>query len=173
MRQERKTARERRRFVNQRQVAVNRGGPNLRAQACDDRRSDLQDSYQFVLWDNIRRGAEIACPHIERSLTEDRMIDRVLGYSRADTVPTHTVQVFTGNRIVPKGDMCSRSFTITLDARRPDPEARTFTHPDPLEWTRANRPRILGALYTVLVAGVRCRPPDVAAKSHSRLGGSW
>jgi hypothetical protein len=61
--------------------------------------------------------------------------------------------------------MCSRSFTITLDAGRPDPEARVFSHPDPLEWTRASRPRILEALYTILVAGVRCRPSDVSAKT--------
>ena len=127
--------------------------------------SFLRQGVRLVLWDNIRRGAEISCPHIERSLTENRMIDRVLGYTRAEAVPTNTIQVFTGNRIKPKGDMCSRSFTITLDAGRPDPEARPFAHPDPLQWTRANRLRIIKACYTILIAGVRCRPPDVAAKT--------
>ena len=127
--------------------------------------SFLRQGVRLVLWDNIRRGAEISCPNIERSLTENRMTDRVLGYTRTETVPTNTIQVFTGNRIKPKGDMCSRSFTITLDAGRPDPEARLFAHPDPLHWTRANRLRIIKACYTILVAGVRCRPPDVAAKT--------
>ena len=127
--------------------------------------SFLRQGVRLVLWDNIRRGAEISCPHIEKSLTEYRMADRVLSYSRVETVPTNTIQVFTGNRIKPKGDMCSRSFTITLDAGRPDPEARLFAHPDPLQWTRANRLRIIKACYTLLVAGVRCRPADIAART--------
>jgi hypothetical protein len=127
--------------------------------------SFLRQGVRFVLWDNIKRGAEISCPHIERSLTEDRMTDRVLGYTRAEAVPTNTIQVFTGNRIKPKGDMCSRSFTIALDAGRPDPEARQFAHPDVLEWTLTNRLRIIKACYTILVAGVRRRPPDVYVKT--------
>jgi hypothetical protein len=55
-----------------------------------------------VLWDNIKRGAAISCPHIERSLTEPKMSDRVLGNSNVETVPTNTVQIFTGNRIWPR-----------------------------------------------------------------------
>jgi hypothetical protein len=61
--------------------------------------------------------------------------------------------------------MASRSLTVMLDAGRPDPEAREFKHSDPLGWTRANRPKILQALYTILVAGVRCRPDDAIPKT--------
>ena len=32
---------------------------------------------------------------------------------------------------------------------RPDPENRTFTHPDPIGWTGGSRAEILAALYTI------------------------
>jgi hypothetical protein len=134
----------------------------------EERRKTLFSFYRqgipCVLWDNIKRGAAICCPHIERSLTEHKMSDRVLGNSQFETVPTNTVQIFTGNRITPKADMSSRSLTIMLDANRPDPEEREFKHADPLAWTRSNRPKILQALYTILLAGVHCHS-DVIPKT--------
>ena len=91
-------------------------------------------------------------PHIEAALTAAETSDRVLGYSRVETVPSTTVQIFTGNSITPRGDMASRSLMLPLNVDRPDPENRTFAHADPLAWTQANRPRIVRALYT-LIAG--------------------
>lgn len=127
--------------------------------------SILRQGVPFVVWDNIRRGAPVSCPHVEASLTSPEMTDRILGVSKTERVSTATIQVFTGNQIAPTGDMSSRSFIILLDARRPDPENRSFKHPDPLNWTRTNRFKIVQALYTVLVAGVRNREPEEIAKT--------
>jgi hypothetical protein len=127
--------------------------------------SIFRQGIPFVVWDNIRRGEAVTCPHAEASLTSPRMTDRILGVSKTETVSTATIQVFTGNQIAPKGDMSSRSFMIVLNADRPDPERRDFVHPDPLDWTRANRFRIMSALYTILVAGTRNRKPDEMAKT--------
>jgi hypothetical protein len=89
----------------------------------------------------------------------------VLGVSRAETVPATTIQIFTGNSIAPRGDMASRSFVVSLNVDRPDPENRGFAHADPLAWTQANREKILRALYTILIGGALHRPQAQVAKT--------
>ena len=118
-----------------------------------------------LAWDNIARGAAISCPHIEAALTAAEISDRVLGVSGVETVPSTTVQIFTGNSITPRGDMASRSLMLALNVNRPDPENRTFVHADPLAWTQANRPKIVRALYTLLIAGALARPRKQEAKT--------
>src|SRR4029079_1383895 len=74
-------------------------------------------------------------------------------------------QIFTGNSITPRGDMASRSLMLALNVDRPDPENRAFTHADPLAWTQANRPKIVRAFYTLLIAGASARPRKQEAKT--------
>jgi uncharacterized protein YheU (UPF0270 family) len=132
--------------------------------------SYLRQGVAVLVWDNISRGKSISCPHIEAALTAPEISDRVLGVSRVESAPATTVQVFTGNSISPCGDMASRSLRVHLDVRRPDPENRQFQHPDPISWSQANRPRIIRALYTLLVAGAAARPANVEAKTRFK---SW
>jgi hypothetical protein len=122
-----------------------------------------------IAWDNIARGSAISCPHIEAALTASEISDRVLGVSRVEVVPSTTVQIFTGNSILPRGDMASRSLIAALNVNRPDPENRDFAHPDPLAWTQTNRPKILGALYTILIAGALNRPHHQVAKTRFKI----
>jgi hypothetical protein len=100
----------------------------------------------YILWDNIPRGTQISCPHIERSCTSAFYIDRRLGVSEAILTAAGAIHLFTGNAIGAKGDMASRSLTVQLTADRPDPENRAFKHPDPVAWTDAHRVEILRAL---------------------------
>ena len=86
----------------------------------------------YILWDNIPRGTQISCPHIERSCTSAFYIDRRLGVSEAIRTAAGAIHLFTGNAIGAKGDMASRSLTVQprrrpsrsreprLHARRPD-----------------------------------------------------
>ncbi|MEH2480643.1 hypothetical protein V1282_004000 [Nitrobacteraceae bacterium AZCC 2146] len=127
--------------------------------------SYLRQNVAALVWDNIARGANISCPHIEAALTASEISDRVLGVSRVETVPSSTIQIFTGNSIAPRGDMASRSFILPLNVNRPDPENREFRHADPLAWTQANRAKILRALYTILIGGALSRPTDQVAKT--------
>jgi hypothetical protein len=127
--------------------------------------SYLRQSLACLVWDNIPRGAAISCPHIEAALTALEISDRVLGVSQVETVPSTTVQIFTGNSITPRGDMASRSLKLALNVDRPDPENRTFVHADPLTWTQSNRAKIARALYTLLVAGALNRPEHQEAKT--------
>ena len=132
--------------------------------------SYLRQGVAFLAWDNIPRGSAISCPHIEAALTASEISDRVLGVSRVETAPAITVQAFTGNMIAPLGDMASRSLVIALKVNRPDPENRTFAHPDPLAWTEANRQKILRSLYTLLIAGALNRPQHQEPKTRFK---SW
>jgi hypothetical protein len=127
--------------------------------------SYLRQGVAALIWDNIARGSTISCPHIEAALTASEISDRVLGVSCVETVPASTVQIFTGNSIAPRGDMASRSFIVSLNVDRPDPENRAFTHADPMAWAQANREKILRALYTILVGGVLQRPQGQVAKT--------
>jgi hypothetical protein len=111
----------------------------------------LRQNLPLIVFDNIKRGALISCPNIEKVLTSEIFEDRVLGESRNERASAATIITFTGNNIGPKGDLASRSLNIHLDVDRPDPENRDFAHPDPFEWTLANRGKILSALYTLLL----------------------
>jgi hypothetical protein len=130
----------------------------------DERRKALLSYFSaglpMLTWDNIERGSAISCPHIERALTNEFYSDRVLGATQYRLVLSSTVMYFTGNNISPRGDMASRSLVAHLAVDRPDPENRSFTHPDPLAWTEANRGRILAALFTILIGNPRRRPGE-------------
>ena len=129
----------------------------------DERRkallSHLRVGAASIVWDNIPRGTSIKCPHVERALTSAEYTDRVLGVSEQLTVPSLTVMLFTGNNIAPAGDMASRSLVCSIDVTRPDPENRSFTHPDPIAWTMANRSRLMRAFYTLLLWNPYLRLP--------------
>jgi hypothetical protein len=55
----------------------------------------------YILWDNIARGSQITCPHVERSCTAKFYIDRKLGVSEAVATAGSTIHIFTGNNIRP------------------------------------------------------------------------
>ena len=101
----------------------------------------LMEALPAIIWDNIPRGTQISCPHIERSCTTAFYSDRRLGVSELVAVAAAVIHLFTGNNIGPRGDLASRALTARLEVERPDPENRPFTHPDPIGWTEAHRGR--------------------------------
>jgi hypothetical protein len=115
----------------------------------------LMEALPAIIWDNIPRGTQISCPHIEKSCTTAFYSDRRLGVSEMVAVSASVVHLFTGNNIAPRGDLASRSLQIRLEVERPDPENREFKHPDPIGWTEANRGKILRALYTIALGNPR------------------
>jgi hypothetical protein len=134
----------------------------------------LGEGVATLVWDNIERGTMISCPSIEKALTAAEFSDRVLGASRTVTVPSTTVQAFTGNNIAPRGDMASRSLVCRLDVGRPDPENRAFRHPDPVGWTLDHRPEVLRALFTLLRWNPQVRLPSAERMpSKTRFKAWW
>jgi hypothetical protein len=144
----------------------------------DERRKALLSYLRMgaacIVWDNIPRGESIKCPHVERALTSAEYTDRVLGVSEKLTVPSLTVMFFTGNNIAPTGDLASRSLVCSIDVTRIDPENRSFTHPDPLGWTAANRMRLMRAFYTLLLWNPYLRlPADQRVEAKTRFKAWW
>jgi hypothetical protein len=124
----------------------------------------------YILWDNIPRGTQIGCPHIERSCTAEYYTDRKLGVSETVATAASTIHLFTGNNIGVKGDLASRSLHIRLDVDRVDPENRAFKHPDPIEWTENHRADILAALYTILLGNPTLKQPrDAPMKTRFKM----
>ena len=101
----------------------------------EERRKALMSYFlagvSYILWDNIQRGTQISCPHIERACTSAFYTDRRLGVSESVLTAAGAIQLFTGNAIAPKGDLASRSLTVRLDVDRADPENRAFAHSRP------------------------------------------
>jgi hypothetical protein len=124
----------------------------------------------YILWDNIARGTQISCPHIEKSCTSAYYADRKLGVSEEVSTAAATIHLFTGNNIGAKGDLASRSAHIRLDVNRADPENRKFVHSDPIGWTENHRVEILAALYTILLGNPQLKAKrDAAGKTRFKM----
>ena len=124
----------------------------------------------YILWDNIARGTQISCPHIEKSCTSAYYSDRKLGVSEMVCTAASTIHFFTGNNVGARGDLASRSLDIRLDVDRVDPENRPFKHPDPIGWTENHRAEILAALYTILLGNPQLKAPrDAEGKTRFKM----
>lgn len=140
----------------------------------EERRKTLLSQFlygsSYILWDNIERGEQISCPHIERSCTTAYYSDRKLGVSEMVAIAAAIIHFFTGNNISPRGDLASRSLKIELTVDRTDPENREFKHPEPIGWTEKHRGDILRALYTILLGNPQlAKPRNAPAKTRFKL----
>lgn len=90
--------------------------------------------------------------------------DRVLGKSETPPLPHRAVWFATGNNLDVRGDLTRRAVWVRIDPRvaRPD-ERADFNHPDLLGWVRAERPRLLGAAFTIGRAWLAAGRPDADA----------
>jgi hypothetical protein len=132
--------------------------------------SYLLSGIAYILWDNIARGTQISCPHIEKSCTAAYYADRKLGVSEMVLTAAASIHLFTGNNVSPKGDLASRSLQVRLDVDRVDPENRDFKHPDPTRWTRAYRAEVLQAFYTILLGNPTLEEPrDAPMKTRFKM----
>jgi len=127
--------------------------------------SYLVAGVSYILWDNITRGSQISCPHIEKSCTAAYYSDRLLGASQIATAAAAAIHFFTGNNTGPKGDLASRSLRVRLVTDRPDPENRDFKHPDPIGWTETHRADILRSLYIILLGNPTLSQTNVKMKT--------
>jgi hypothetical protein len=118
----------------------------------------------LLSWDNIQRETALNGNYVNAALTSPTVTDRLFHTQKKGEAAATTIQVFTGNSNVAKGDMRSRAFKVTLNVDREDPQNRPFKRSDPLRWTRENRASILRDLYTIL-----CWKPDAPAREKTRM----
>jgi hypothetical protein len=80
----------------------------------------------YILWDNIVRGTQISCPHIEKSCTAAYYSDRKLGVSQMhrsfDHPPFHRQQYRTARR----PGVAQLAYPPRRGPRRPRQERRSF-----------------------------------------------
>jgi hypothetical protein len=140
----------------------------------EERRKALLSYFLFgvpyILWDNIKRGTRISCPHIEKSCTSAYYADRKLGVSEMIATAASSIHLFTGNNVEPGGDLASRSLSVRIEVDRADPENREFRHPDPVDWTESNRAEILRSLFVILLGNpALALPRDAPMKTRFKL----
>ena len=107
---------------------------------------------RVVCLDNVE--GKFGDPALDAALTAVVWEGRILGQSR-DTrrLPMLAVWYATGNNVAVAADTARRIIHIRLDVLDERPEDRhDFRHPDLLAWVRAERPRLMAAALTILVA---------------------
>ena len=111
-------------------------------------------------FDNIPAGSPIGSPAIEGALTAggDNSLGfyggRLLGQSADVEVSWRLVLAATGNNLEVGGDMPRRVLmsVLSTEYEAPETEADYSTHPNVLEYAKAERPRLLAAALTLLRA---------------------
>ncbi len=126
----------------------------------------------------LMAGDPIACfDNIERTVDDDALCtiltesvyrDRVLGESRAVSVPTNATFLLTGNNLTFSGDITSRVLVATIDPKCERPDERVFTG-DLRDDTRRNRWALVRAALTILRAYQLAGCPDVGLRPYGRF----
>lgn len=130
----------------------------------------LMDSPALVLLDNIKHPVD--SESLASVLTSEVWSDRLLGQTRMVHLPNRVLWVATGNNPVLSRELARRSVRIRLDASVEQPWLREgFRHSDLLGWVKAERPRLVAALLTL----VRTWIAEGSPRGEVRLGSfeSW
>ena len=132
----------------------------------EERRKTLLSYFMFgvpyILWDNIPRGSQIACPHIEKSCTSAYYADRKLGVSeivairRVHDSPVHRQQhrsrvvtwlrapCISGSMLIASILKTGRSSIPIRSAGRRNTAAKSLLRSTPSCWgTRSSRRRAM------------------------------
>ena len=109
-----------------------------------------------IFFNNAANGWRIGTAELDTYVDSDEYSPRILGSSGKRTVPALAIPVFAGNNILAVGDTATRTLEVRLE-RRKDETALVAA----LDFTAANRPKILSALAEVL----RHEVPSVQAIS--------
>lgn len=102
---------------------------------------------------------------LSRLITSTTWGDRLLGYSKQVAYPNRITVVALGNNVEVQGDMPRRSILVRLESQIARPyDRQDFRHADLRHWVEQNRPRLLGALLTLLVAWHQAGRPESAVR---------
>jgi putative DNA primase/helicase len=102
-----------------------------------------------VLIDNIN--ARLQGSALAAALTKVEWADRIVGTSRLARGAMKAVWIGTGNNIAMSAELSRRVVRCRIDAGVPQPHLRSgFRHPDLRNWAKAQRPRLLWAILTLV-----------------------
>jgi hypothetical protein len=110
--------------------------------------SALRENQAVINLDNITRPLD--SPDLARAITQSEYADRLLGANRMLRLPTNVLWTVTGNNLVFRGDLPSRTLICRIDSVTERPEERTFKIADLTAYLLANRKRLAKAALTIL-----------------------
>lgn len=137
------------------------------------------DEVRKVITSAFRTGASLfvfdEAHHLDgaalaQALTAHTWKDRQLGVSQMLSFPNRVTWVSLGNAVRIEGDITRRVYRVALRPATPNPQDRptsSFRHPDLLEWTRENRPRLLTAVLTLVRAWFAAGQPKPSSRVSS------
>ena len=99
-------------------------------------------------------------PHLARAITQSVYADRLLGVNEMLRLPTNVLWTATGNNLVFRGDMPSRTLVCRIDAKVERPEERTFKIVDLPAYLLIHRKRLVIAALTILRAYRNAGSPE-------------
>ena len=105
-----------------------------------------------------------------RTLTDELVNGRLLGYSRTATVGTRVLFLSSGNNVGPIRDMTRRCITITLDPVCETPASRTFSR-DPVQEVRNSRGEYVSKALAIIRAWIHAGRPMTKCRSLASYGG--
>jgi hypothetical protein len=115
----------------------------------------LMEGRPIVLFDNLPEGSLITSDELSKATTNSEYQGRRLGDNVLVDAPTTVTWVFTGNNVTPTGDFNTRLLQIRLDAKEERPDRRNFKRKRIARWCAARRPKILRALLTIVLVGLK------------------
>lgn len=120
----------------------------------------LMSGRSFMSLDNLLGEFELAS--VARAISEPTYGGRVLGLSRTIDLPT-TAALWTGsgNNVIPRGDLVSRTVPINLDPQDARPWLQKRSNRSPRLVAVERRPEFLTAALTIVMAYIAAGYPDV------------
>ncbi len=109
--------------------------------------SVLMEGNPVVLIDNVERPLQGAW--LCSILTSESHQGRMLGRNEMVSVPTTTLFLATGNKLVIQGDLRTRTLLCRIDPKHEKPEERAFKEDLRLQFTR-QRPQLVAAALTLM-----------------------
>ena len=112
-------------------------------------------------FDNVPAGFELGSAAIDNLLTNrGSYAGRILGRSETTEIEAFTIWWATGNSLRYTGDLARRAQRIDLRTSLEKPDTREdFEHADLDAWVLAERPRLVGAVCTLLAGWVAAGRP--------------
>jgi len=126
--------------------------------------SALLRGYNFISFDNVR-GA-IDSPAVESFLTEDSFFARTPYMAAVEIDPRRTLVQLTSNQADITIDLANRSACVSLLKQLHGYRFRQYPEGDILDHVRANQPRYLGAVFSVVRAWHTAGKPKTNETRH-------
>jgi len=114
--------------------------------------------------DNVMKSATLCT-----ILTQPEWSDRMLGSNKKAIVQTNTLILSSGNNMGIAKDLVRRALICTLDAGMEKPEERTFAGKPLLDTVLEQRPQLVAAALTIILAYLHAGSPDQNVVSYGNF----